>query len=206
MVYVIDVGVGNISSITNWLFRGNVAYKVIDKPRIVSDYDVILLPGVGSVETFLNGLRRSKLDRFIIDANSLGIRIIGICLGAQVLFEYLEEDGGREGFGFIKGQVKKLDGVKSNTGWSEVSLDFGLLSPAWRSVKVFKGNYSKNRGRVFYNHSYGIFCEESCNMDVRKNFYGMEFSSVVHKENIIAFQFHPEKSQDFGDILLKKIF
>jgi glutamine amidotransferase len=203
MVFIIDVGIGNINSVCSWLTRGNVAYRLISHPVDLKTGDVILLPGVGSAGAMMSKLKLSNLDNFIIIAKQSGFRIIGICLGAQILFENSDEDGGIECLGLLKGSVKKLDGNKSNTGWDDVFFSISDLSLDWKSQMLNRNRRSQLAGRAFFNHSYGIDCiDQDCTLVKKENKSGL-FCAIVHKGNIFAFQFHPEKSQHFGDLILK---
>jgi glutamine amidotransferase len=203
MVGIVDVGVGNIKSVKNWLDRSIINWEVIDPSSSLNNYSLIILPGVGSAKLFIDRLHSSGFFLKLIKAHSRGQRILGICLGAQVLLDYLEEDGGVAGFGFIKGNVVKLPIKNSNTGWLPFSFDKKNISHNWYANNKSSSRKIKLNGRVFYNHNYGILIQDSSvfNQNISSTNLS-EFSSLIHKENVIGFQFHPEKSQELGELLL----
>jgi len=206
MVGIINVGVGNIRSIKNWLDRSIVNWDVIDNPKDLINYSLIILPGVGSASLFIDRLKKSGFFLELKNAHTRGQRMLGICLGAQVFMDYLEEDGGAEGLGFIKGHVLKLPIKNSNTGWLPFSFNLNDLSKAWLQNKVSISRKTKIKGRVFYNHNYGLLLTDN---NVFSQFIDCDnlspFSSIIQKKNVIALQFHPEKSQELGETLLKML-
>jgi imidazole glycerol-phosphate synthase subunit HisH len=128
-------------------------------------------------------------------------------LGAQVLMDHLEEGGGVDGFGFIKGKVIKLPIKDSNTGWLPFSFDKRNISHNWYTNNSKTSSRKiKLHGRVFYNHNYGLLLSDSCAFHQDIDSVNLStFSSIIHKENVIGFQFHPEKSQELGETLLKML-
>ena len=206
MVGVIDIGLGNIKSITNWLDRCVVPWKLIYSPDDSQEYHLIILPGVGSVLEFMTKLEELHFVDFIKRKSQQGQRVLGICLGAHVLFDYSEEDGGVHGLGLIQGTVRHIPLNSSNTGWLPCSFDKRLLNKQWKSQKQNISRKQRVNGRVFFNHNYGIKLEEPTDVDLKIQLEELsEFSALVHKKNLIACQFHPEKSQSMGELLLKMI-
>jgi imidazole glycerol-phosphate synthase subunit HisH len=206
MIGIIDVGVGNIGSIKNWLDRSIVNWELIDNPLELSKYSLIILPGVGSASLFIDRLKKSNYFIELKKAHAQGQRILGICLGAQVFLDYLEEDGGVEGLGFIKGRVIKLPIKESNTGWLPFSFNINNLSNSWLQCRESTSRKIKLSGRVFYNHNYGLsLTDTNAFNQVVDNGDLSSFSSIIHKENVIGLQFHPEKSQEIGETLFKML-
>jgi len=206
MVGIIDIGLGNIKSITNWLDRCVVPWRLIYSPDDSQEYQLIILPGVGSVLEFMTKLEQLHFTDFVKRKSRQGQRIIGICLGAHVLFDYSEEDGGVHGLGLIEGTVRRIPLNSSNTGWLPCSFDKRLMNELWRSQKQNVSRKQRVHGRVFFNHNYGIQLEEAANIDLKIQLEELsEFSALVHKNNLIACQFHPEKSQSLGELLLKML-
>jgi imidazole glycerol-phosphate synthase subunit HisH len=206
MVGIIDVGVGNIQSIKNWLDRCIVNWEIIDNSKRLEDYSLLILPGVGSAKLFVERLHTSGFFLKLIDAHSSGQRILGICLGAQVFMDHLEEGGGVDGFGFINGKVIKLPLKDSNTGWLPFSFDRRNLSYNWYNNSKSSTRKIKLSGRVFYNHNYGLLLSDSSAFNQNIDSPSLStFSSIIHKENVYGFQFHPEKSQELGETLLKML-
>ena len=206
MIGIIDVGVGNVLSIKNWLDKCIVNWEIINDSENLENYSLIILPGVGSARLFMQKLKEYGLFIGLKRANERGQKILGICLGAQVFMNYLEEDGGVEGLGFIEGKVIKLPFEESNTCWSTLSFNKKNLSEDWLKNKKSTSLKTKLSGRVFFNHNYGISVLDSIAFNQLIELDSLSsFSSVVHKKNVLGFQFHPEKSQELGEILLKMI-
>ena len=206
MVGVIDIGLGNIKSITNWLDRCVVPWKLINSPNDSDEYQLIILPGVGSALEFMTKLEETHFLDFVKKKSQQSQRILGICLGAHVLFDYSEEDGGVHGMGLIHGTVRHIPLNSSNTGWLPCSFDKRRLNEFWKSQKQNNSRKQRINGRVFFNHNYGIQLEESADVDLKIQLDELsDFSALVHKKNLIACQFHPEKSQSMGELLLKMI-
>jgi imidazole glycerol-phosphate synthase subunit HisH len=206
MVGVIDIGLGNIKSITNWLDRCAVPWKLIYSPDDSQEYQLIILPGVGSVLEFITKLEQLHFTDFLKRQSQRGQRILGICLGAHVLFDYSEEDGGVHGLGLMHGTVRHITLNSSNTGWLPCSFDKRLMNEIWKSQKQNISRKQRVNGRVFFNHNYGIQLEEAADIDLKIQSEELSgFSAFVHKKNLIACQFHPEKSQLMGELILKMI-
>jgi glutamine amidotransferase len=205
-VGLIDIGIGNIKSIENWLFRNNIRWVKLTKPVDLDIFDLVILPGVGSAAAFMNNLQSLGFIEKLENARLSGIRILGICLGAQVFLENLDEDGGIKGLNWIKGKVVKMDMNFSNTGWSDFSFETRDLSDIWRHNQKNINRKKRISGRVFYNHNFGMITNTPehtiCYID-KSNFD--QYASIIHSNNILGFQFHPEKSQIMGNELLKLI-
>lgn len=206
MVGIIDIGLGNIKSITNWLERCVVPWKLIYSPDDSQEYQLIILPGVGSVHEFMTKLEQLHFVEYLQTKSQRGQRILGICLGAHVLFNHSEEDGGVHGLGLIQGNVRHIPLKSSNTGWLPFSFDKRYMHEIWKSQKLNLSRKQQVSGRVFFNHNYGLQLEESADIDLKIQLEELsEFSAMVHKKNLIACQFHPEKSQSMGELFLKMI-
>ena len=124
---IVDYGQGNINSVSKALDKLNVEYLVsgsVDALKICSH---LILPGVGAFPTAMKKLEDLKLVEFLQQC-AVNTPILGICLGAQIFMDYMEEDGGVEGLGFIKGEVIKLPIEESNTSWSTFSFNKNNLS------------------------------------------------------------------------------
>ena len=203
-INVVDLGIGNIQSIKNWIERANIKVKLVSKPEKI-DSEIIVLPGVGSAGPFMKKLRHSNFDKLIKNHFKQGKRIIGICLGFQVLTKFSEEDGGTKCMGLLNARVERLHESLTHNAWEK----FYLRNTKMNSQK-FNSKYSNHRkkiinGRVFYNHEYGVINEDkkSFSIPISENF--SEFSGLIVKDKIIGIQFHPEKSQNTGLEIAKMI-
>lgn len=205
MVGIVNVGVGNIKSITNWLDRSLIPSEIISNLESISDYKVIILPGVGSAPLFMKRLNDLGYDEFLAKAAKSGICMLGICLGAQALFNNIEE-GNVKGLDLLNGDVVDIYQNKSNTGWINFRVNKFDLPEEWQLLKISNSRKTKIHGRVFFNHNYGIKTNEKFLFDAKINLLGLEkYSSFVAHKNLIGIQFHPEKSQEIGEELIKMI-
>ena len=205
MVGIINVGVGNIKSIKNWLDRSLIPSEIITDLTCINDYKVIILPGVGSAPMFIKRLKEYGYNDDLARAFKNGICILGICLGAQALFQIIEE-GNVEGLAFLNGDVLEINQNNSNTGWLNFDIDKKNLPSEWQGLQISSSRKKKLKGRVFFNHNYGIKSNQKFDFDAKINRLGLEkFSSFVAHKNLIGIQFHPEKSQEIGEALIKMI-
>ncbi|MBN2015051.1 MAG: imidazole glycerol phosphate synthase subunit HisH [Candidatus Altiarchaeota archaeon] len=190
MITVIDYGMGNIFSIRNALEKAGAEVQVVRKVEDLDNPDALVIPGVGSFERTMSNLEpfRGKILKLLGE----GRPFLGICMGMQALFESSEEGAGR-GFGAIRGEVIRLpeDVSVPQIGWNEVRLrmDCRLLEG------VSDGDF------FYFVHSY--YCVPVDKKVVAATTdHGVEFASVVVRDNISGVQFHPEKSGDKGLLIL----
>lgn len=202
LLTIIDYGCGNIRSVYN-------AFNLISKQkklRIVissnkSDIERsshLVLPGVGSYETCINGLRNSNLiDSILKKVNIEKKPFLGICVGMQMLASKGFENGEFLGLNWIKGNVKKIKKSHEllkipHMGWNNL-----LIKKENSFIKKLKEKIDKPSISAYFVHSYNFETEDSKNKIMTTN-YGQEITAMVSKENIIGVQFHPEKSHKFG--------
>jgi len=159
---------------------------------------VIIIPGVASAGEYMYRLKKTGLDKEIIERSSWGQKIIGICLGFQILTDYSEEDGGTKCLGILKGSTKYIDEHKTHNGWDAFHLDARKLS---ENLHVKKKRKKIVSGRVYFNHELRV--ELECTSHVSQLDNGI--TSFAIQDNIFGFQFHPEKSQKTGQELLELI-
>ena len=195
MITVIDIGIGNISSVGNALRHLGVPFRMTGTAQGILDAEKLLFPGVGNFAEAARRMESLAMDtalrkRVLEDK----IPILGICLGMQLFADYGEEGGGSRGLGLIRGKVTMLrSGEKAlplpHIGWNEVQYDhFALFHPI------------KPGTCYYFVHSYAMIVEES--MAVAVSEYGFPFVAAIQKDNIVGVQFHPEKSQKAGLNLL----
>ncbi len=196
MITVINLGTGNIASVSRALKYLKIPHAVSDNPGDVSKSEKLIFPGVGNFFEVAARLKALGLDKLLKD-KVLGdkVPILGICLGMQLFAGFGEEGGGTEGLGFIKGRVLRhrasQHGLRlPHIGWNDVR--FG-------DFKVFS---SINDNSCFYFvHSYEMITDEPVTSAFSN--YGVDFLAAVQKGHILGVQFHPEKSQEPGLKLLK---
>lgn len=187
-IALVNYGLGNIRSIYG-AFR-ELGHQVIltASYRDIVEADIAVLPGVGSAMTGLKNLRCMGLGEALRERCILGLPIIGICLGAQMLLGPNDEAGGLDGLSLINGSVVSLGGGDVNTGWR--SIDFDQL----RRVGLSSG--LRPTSTYFFNHEYRVNIEANDAMQVLTT--GRRIPAVFVSENILGIQFHPEKSQSAG--------
>jgi glutamine amidotransferase len=189
MIAIIDYKMGNIRSLTNALDRLGAEWTLTADPRTISRADKVILPGVGNAGEAAENLRQLNLAQFIRD---LRIPVMGICVGMQVMCRDSEE-GNATGLRIFDAHVKRfnddlVDKVP-HMGWNNIA---NLES------KLFKG--LNGNEYVYFVHSYrAALCPDT----IATCRYGELFSAALKYENFYGTQFHPEKSGDVGEKILK---
>ena len=197
MIAIVDYGVGNLFSLISSFKKIGADIIVTADPEVISAADGIILPGVGAFEDAARKLRESGLDKVIIAETGKGKKLMGICLGMQMLFEKSYEYGEHKGLGLLKGSIVPMKGSIPDElkiphiGWN--SLHFT------RESDLFK--YIKQDDCVYFVHSfYATDCDDSV---IATAEYGKELTAAVQKDNVMGCQFHPEKSGEVGLNILR---
>ena len=199
MIAIIDYGVGNLFSLCSSLKSIGAEAEVTPDPAVIRAADRIILPGVGAFADAAEKLRATGLDRVLLEEAANGKKIMGICLGMQMLFEESHEYGIHKGLGLIPGRVVPMagyipEGLKiPHIGWNPLILKGEEKHPLLKYV---------NEGDcVYFVHSYfATDCTESV---IATAEYGKELTAAVAKGNVMGCQFHPEKSGKVGLSILK---
>ena len=189
MIAIIDYGLSNLRSVERAFARCGVEAEIITRPEGLMDARGAVIPGVGAFGQAMTNLRAVGFVDAIHEYIAGGRPFGGICLGMQLLFEDSEELGQYHGLGLLKGHVRKFAGnVKvPHIGWNQVHIT--------RETPLLAGVADESYG--YFVHSY--YCEPGDGSVVcATTDYGTDFASVVTRDNIYAFQFHPEKSQQVG--------
>ncbi len=194
MIAIIDYKAGNLRSVERALMYLGVSCRVTDVPSEILSADRVIFPGVGAAGAAMDVIHSAGLDAVIHEVVDQGTPFLGICLGAQIILEKSDE-GDTTCLGLIEGCAKKFPdmGMKiPHMGWNNISLN--------RFHPVLAG--IDERAQFYFVHSYYPQPARSEDTIAETN-YGLAFSSVVGKDNIIAMQFHPEKSGRYGLAILK---
>lgn len=162
-------------------------------PALVADADGVVLPGVGAFGACMDALRRSGLETVVHDAVASGRPFLGICVGMQMLFDASDEDPSHSGLGVIPGRVEPIPDTvrKPQMQWNELHVKTadpvfsGLPATPW----------------VYFVHSYAARPHDA-KVVVATCDYGAELTAVVRRDNVVATQFHPEKSAADGLAML----
>ena len=197
MIAIVDYGVGNLFSLISSFKKIDADITVTADPKVIAEADGIILPGVGAFEDAARKLRDSGLDKVIIAETKKGKKLMGICLGMQMLFERSYEYGCHEGLGLLKGNIVPMkDSIPSDLkiphiGWNALHFT--------RESDLFK--YRKPDDCVYFVHSfYASDCDDSV---IATAEYSKELTAAVQKDNVMGCQFHPEKSGEVGLNILR---
>ena len=199
MIAVIDYGMGNLHSVRKALEVVGAKAKVTSRPEDLRRAEKIVFPGVGAFGEAMKELERRHLVEPIRDAIGEGKYFLGLCLGLQLLFEKSEESPGVKGLCVLKGDVKRF-------GFTMKSSKENLKVPhmGWNDIKM-KNKKAKSKilsgisdgSYMYFVHSYYVRPKDK-DITSTTTDYGIGFVSGIQKDNIYAFQFHPEKSQKAG--------
>lgn len=185
---IIKYNAGNIQSVSFALERLGIDFVITDKPEEINSADKVIFPGVGEASTTMKYLLDKKLDHVIVNLKQ---PTLGICLGMQLMCKYSEENN-TPCLGIFDETVKRFipqgDMKVPHMGWNTLSLKDNWLDPA------LEGQYA------YFVHSYYVPVNEHTSAVTE---YINPFSAAMHKNNFYAVQFHPEKSAQAGELVLK---
>jgi glutamine amidotransferase len=192
MIAIIDYGMGNIHSVNKALQLYGAQTLVTNDPREISKSEKIVLPGVGAFDDAMHELGGRGLVSAIKKEVKSGKPLLGICLGMQLLFEESQEAKKAKGLGILKGTVRKFketNGLKvPHMGWNQLKKS---VSDCLLLRDISDGVF------VYFCHSYYPRPQDKKQVAATTD-YGIDFTSVVWKDNVYGVQFHPEKSQKIG--------
>lgn len=193
MISIIDYGMANLRSVQKGFESVGASAEIISKPEQIRSASRIVLPGVGAFADAVRTLREHDLVPAILEHIKSGKPFLGICLGLQMLFDVGYEDGTHEGLGVFKGKCVRFDvdtalGLKvPHMGWNQ--LDAKNPSPLMKDLP--------QRSNVYFVHSYHVVPDDASIIATTTD-YGRPFVSSIRRDNVVATQFHPEKSQKVG--------
>lgn len=187
-IVIVDYGAGNLRSVAKAIEKLGYSPNVTGNPDAVKDADAVIFPGQGASESAMNALHAAGLVEPLREAIGRGIPFFGVCLGLQLLLETSEE-GPSPCLGVAPGRVRLLpEQVKRpHMGWNRV--DLVENHPVFRGVE--SGSY------FYFVHSYYAAPEDE-SLVLGTTDYGLRFCSVMARDNLVATQFHPEKSGALG--------
>ncbi|RLB11190.1 MAG: imidazole glycerol phosphate synthase subunit HisH [Deltaproteobacteria bacterium] len=200
-VVIVDYEAGNLTSVQRALNSLNIKSEITSNPTHILEAERIIFPGVGAAGKAMQVLRNSGIDKALKAAFVRGTPILGICLGTQIIMERSEEND-TECLGIVPGEVKRFpEDLKDqygqklkvpHMGWNRVILR--------KKHPIFDGIDPEHE--FYFVHSY-YPCPYQAEHIIGETEYGIVFCSVVGKENLVAVQFHPEKSGRPGLRLLQ---
>jgi len=192
MIGIIDYLAGNLTSVARALSYVGYKWFISSDVSKLKKAERIIFPGVGAAKSAMESLRKMEIDEFLKDSFKNGVPILGICLGTQIIFEESEEDGGTKTLGLLKGKVKRFPDPLIFKGERLKVPHMGWNKVLWKKEHpVFSGLDPEYE--YYFVHSYYPFPENE-EIILGITFYGIYFPSVIGYKNLVAVQFHPEKS------------
>ena len=200
MIAIIDYDMGNLRSVAKAFEKLGASVSVTRDPKVITGASHVVLPGVGAFKDCMGHLEEFALVEPIVRSVESGKPFLGICLGLQILFEESFEDGEHKGLGIIGGSVVRFRDPHHTEG-----SEFKVPHMGWNTIKRAKGSKLLSGipdGEYFYFvHSYYVSPKDS-SVALTTTDYAIDFVSSIEKDNVMACQFHPEKSQAAGLKLL----
>ena len=193
MITIINYGAGNLFSVEKAFSALGADVRVSSTASDILSADKIVLPGVGAFGDCMEQLNASGLIPAIREGGARGIPLLGICVGLQILFEGSEESSGVEGLGLLQGRVSRIDAPHEkipHIGWNALN-----IAENHREKGLFVG--IPQDSYAYFVHSYHALPKDRAIIS-STCFYGEEITASISAGNIMATQFHPEKSGDIG--------
>ena len=194
---LIDYGMGNIHSVKKSIENIGEKVLLINNKKKINKCKAIIIPGQGSFDPAIEKLEGTGLIHEIKEWIAKGNPFLGICLGLQLLFDSSDE-GSKKGLGLINGRIKK---IPFTTGQRIPHIGWCNLIPANES-KLLK-NYETNNW-VYFDHSYYASPLNKKIISANAQYGSINLTAMIEHENLVACQFHPEKSGKKGDEILKR--
>lgn len=186
---IVDYGAGNLHSVAKAVQAQGVKPMITTSARYLDEADALIVPGVGAAEDTMSNLRRCGLVEPIKEYIASGRPFLGVCMGQQALFESSEENGFQECLGILPGRIVRIpdDQKVPHMGWNRVRIVHD--HPIFDGIE--DGSY------FYFVHSY-VPQPDDPSIIIGETDYGLKFASVVARDNVVATQFHPEKSGEDG--------
>ena len=209
MITVINYGVGNLFSLVSSLEFIGEKVKISGDPAEISRAEKLILPGVGAFADAAQKLLDTHIGKIVKEKAAAGTPMLGICLGMQLFFEKSLEYGEHEGLGLLRGEVIPIrQAVKQAANQADVAENLKIPQIGWNRLRFKNGRhelfkYVEEGEHVYFVHSYcAVKCEDSliAVTDVAEN---AEITAAAANGNILACQFHPEKSGRVGLNILR---
>jgi glutamine amidotransferase len=206
-VAVIDYGVGNLLSVSRALAHCGANVVVTSDPVTILGSTRVVLPGVGAFANGMQALSKHRLDDVVRDFAASGKPLLGICLGMQMLLDSSEEFGYSTGLGLIPGRVLGLPQIDTegrqlkvpHIGWNALKLTHDHST--WERTVLADTQEGES---MYFVHSFAAHPQDSRHILAECIHGGHQVCAVVQHENVLGFQFHPEKSGNSGLILLNR--
>ena len=197
MVAIIDYDAGNLTSVARALaYLGNHENQITSDPETIAAAERVIFPGVGAAKATMETLQKRGLDEVLIDFYQTGKPMLGICIGIQILFQHSEEEDA-DCLGLLSGYVKKYSTTRADVGTEVLKVPQIGWNEVYQTAShpIFKD--VPNPAHFYFVNSYYPVPEEQ-GIVIGKTKYGLEFCSAIAHDNLIATQFHLEKSGRVG--------
>lgn len=201
MTVIVDYGRGNVFSLCQALRHLGISYRISNDPDEILNARRLILPGVGAFGAAMDDLRARGLVEPLREAAQRGTPLAGICLGMQLVADSSDEFGEHEGLGLVPAAVRRLpdasdeDGIRiPNVGWRPLHMAAGHAFLAGVPEDLM----------VYFVHSFGMAVEDPADLAATITVNGIEIAAIVHRRNVVGYQFHPEKSGPAGLDLLRR--
>ncbi len=180
-IALVDFGAGNLHSVYKAFKFIGANVEITKDIGVIEKSDAVVFPGVGAFGAVMSSIKKNNLQEIIIKSARSSKPFLGICVGMQVLFEDSEENPEEKGLGIFKGKVVKFKKARKipHIGWNDV-----------------------NGEKYYFVHSYYVVPEDKNIISAETEYDGEKITSIIKKDNLLAVQFHPEKSGDAGLELL----
>lgn len=199
MIGIINMQTNNINCFIKILKKLNYKYKIINT---IKDYDdeiiKLIIPGIGNYKECIEYIKINNIDKVIHQHIALNKKILGICIGMQILSSYGEETEVTKGLDIFK-----------NTKTEKLKTNLILPHIGWNSIKILNNDYDNLFNNVdlnsdfYFVHSYNVICDNKDIIFSTTKYGNTDFISIIKNDNIFALQFHPEKSGKNGIKLIE---
>ena len=195
---IVDYGMGNLRSVKKSLDRIGANVEISDDLNVIESATKIILPGVGNFSKGIDNLKSNGTDSMLsYKVLTEKTPILGICLGMQLMAKYSEE-GNKPGLSWIDAEIVKFN-IKNILKHKVPHIGWNSLTKKKDSVLL---NHIDNESLFYFIHSYHMQCNDEQDI-ISTTLYDYSFVSSIQRENIYGTQFHPEKSHDWGSVILK---
>lgn len=201
MIAIVDYGMGNLRSAQKGFEQAGYDAVLTHEPEVIARADGVVLPGVGAFKDCIDGLHEKGLVAPVLDAARGGKPFLGICVGLQLLFDYSEEGEGAEGLGLFPGRVVRFPPA-ADTGMKVPHMGWNQLQRTGVSGAPDLLEYTNGSPYCYFVHSYYAVPADP-ELVLATCTYSATFPAIVGRGNILATQFHPEKSQHDGIAILR---
>lgn len=198
MIAVIDYRAGNLTSMQLAFEHIGRQVTITDNPQVIVAAERVVFPGVGAAGSAMNNLKELGIVESLRKVADNGVPFLGVCIGMQLLFDRSEEDGGTECIGLLPGEVKRFETDDATCKIPQMG---------WNAVKILQRHplfeSIEDESEFYFVHSYYPSPAQEKTIIGQTDYAGVNFASVAGSGNLIATQFHPERSGVIGLKLLE---